>query len=79
LRSLQARGRPQEAAREVRALLDLVRENEARVQDLAALSADQLEWASEHLRILDPEGGEEELIKAVTAAVARLRAFSRSV
>jgi len=79
LRSLQARAKPQEAAREVRALLDLMREDEAKVQKLAALCAEQLEWASKHLRILDPGVGEEELIMAVAAALARLRALSRSV
>ena len=65
----------------MRALLDLMHENEAAVQSVAALCAQILEHASTHLRltILDPEVGEEELIKAVAAAVARLRALSRSV
>ena len=79
MRSLQARGKPQEAAREVRALLDLVRENEAHVQQMAAPCATVLEHASRHLTILDPEVGEEELIKAVAAEAAKLRALSRSV
>jgi len=63
----------------VRALLDLIRENEARVQKMAAACAEYLEYACFHLTILDPEVGEEELIKAVAAEVARLRALSRSV
>jgi len=73
LRSLQARGKPQEAAREVRALLDLMRENEASVQTLAALCAGLLEIASQRLTILHPEVGEEDLIQAVAAALARLQ------
>jgi len=73
LRSLQARGKSQEAAREVRALLDLMRENQASVQKLAAMCAAVLERASHQLTILDPEVGEEELIQAVAAALANLR------
>jgi hypothetical protein len=57
----------------VRALLDLMRENEARLQKWAAGCAEVLESASQHLTILDPEGGEEELIQAVAAALAYLR------
>ena len=63
----------------MRVLLDLLRENEARVQICAAQCAAVLEHASDHLTILDPEVGEEELIKAVAAALARLRAIPRSV
>ena len=63
----------------MRALLDLMRENEASVQKLAALCAAVLEQASEYLQILDPEVGQEELIQAVAAALARLRALSRSM
>ena len=63
----------------MRALLDLMRENEARVQNVSAICAQILERASHHLTILDPEVGEEELIQAVAAEVARLRALSRSV
>jgi len=78
LRSLQARGKPQKAAREVRALLDLMREDETRVQEKAAACQELLERASLNLTILDPEVGEEELIQAVAAEVAKLRALSRS-
>jgi len=73
LRSLQARGKPQEAAREVRALLDLMRENEAKVQICLAGCAELLKSASKHLTILHPAVGEEELIQAVAAALANLR------
>jgi len=73
LRSLQARGKPQEAAREVRAVLNLMRENEASVQKVAARCAAVLELARQHLTILDPEVGEEELILSLAAALANLR------
>jgi len=62
----------------VRTLLDLMRDNEACVRKLAAMFAEVLESASQHLTILDPEVGEEELIKAVAAEQARLFALSRS-
>ena len=58
------------------ALLDLMREKEEEVQNVAAMCAEMLEYASEVLTILDPEVGEEELIKAVAAEVARLDALS---
>jgi len=58
----------------VRALLSLMSEDEAGFQDFAAACADLLELASEHLDILDLEVGEEELIEAVVAALAKLRA-----
>ena len=57
----------------MRALLDLMRANEARVQKVSAGCAVVLELASYHLTILDPEIGEEELIQAVAAALANLR------
>ena len=57
----------------MRALLDLMRENQARVQKVAAGSANLLERASEQLAILNPEVGEEELIQAVATALANLR------
>jgi len=62
----------------VRVLLDLMRENEARVQKWAAPCAEVLELASQQLTILDLEVGEEELIQAVAAEAARLLALSRS-
>jgi hypothetical protein len=57
----------------VRALLDLMRENETRVQQMARPCASMLEQARQHLTILDPEVGEEELVQAVAAALANLR------
>ena len=56
----------------MRALLDLMRENETRVQEWAAPCAEMLASASQHLTALDPEVGEEELIQAVAAAQAKL-------
>ena len=56
----------------MRALLDRMRENEARVKKWAAGCAAVLSSASEKLTILDPEVGEEELIQAVAAAMANL-------
>jgi hypothetical protein len=63
----------------VRALLDLMRKHKTRVQEMHTACASMLEHASRFLDILDPEGGEEELIKAVAAELATLRALSRSV
>ena len=55
----------------MRALLDLMRETETQVQEMAPECAAVLELTS--LTVLDPEGGEEELIQAVAAALAKLR------
>jgi hypothetical protein len=60
----------------VRALLDLVRENETRLQNVAAICAQILEHARSNLTILDPDVGDEELIKAVATELTRLDAFS---
>ena len=48
-------------------------ENEATMQGMAAMCADVLGRACGHLTILDPEVGEEELIQAVQAALAKMR------
>ena len=64
---------------EVRALLDLMRANESALKIVAEACHELLERASFHLKVLDPEVGEEELIQAVAAELARLRALSRSV
>jgi hypothetical protein len=63
----------------VRSLLDLMRENEASVKRRFMACQDLLGEARQNLTILDPEVGEEELIKAVEAALARLRALSHFV
>ena len=57
---------------EVRALLDLMRGNEAAVQDLSHQCRFFLRKASERLKILDPEHGEEKLIALVAGELAKL-------
>ena len=57
--------------REVRALLDLLRGNEAAVKDISS-QCRKLLRTSASLKILDPEHGEEELIELVAAALAKL-------
>ena len=59
----------------MRALLDLVRENGAAVQANLLHSQDLLQRVSKHFQILDPEFGEEELVKFVAAEMARLAAL----
>ena len=56
----------------MRALLDLMRDNEAAVQAISNHCHDLLLAASKHLKILDPEHGEEELINLVAAELAKL-------
>ena len=56
----------------MRALLDLMRDNEAAVQGSSSRCKSLLHDASVHLTILDPEHGEEELIKSVAAELAKL-------
>jgi hypothetical protein len=73
--SLQARGKPQEAESEVRALLDILRETGAAVQDNLSYLQHLLQQASKHLKILDPELGEEELVTSVAAELAKVTAF----
>jgi hypothetical protein len=59
--------------REVRTLLNLMRENEAAVQSIALGCTELLENASYNLKILDPVVGEEELVKAVAVELAKVR------
>ena len=56
----------------MRALLDLMRGNEAAVQDFSSQCRLFLRKASECLKILDPEHGKEELIELVAAELAKL-------
>ena len=56
----------------MRALLDLLREDEAAVNTMPFLFQTVLQHASSHLKILDPEHGEEELVKSVAAELAKL-------
>jgi len=59
----------------VRALLDLIRENEAAVQENLLQCQKLQEEASKNLTILDPELGEEELVKSVAAELAKVTAL----
>ena len=59
----------------MRALLDLVRENGASVQANLVRVQDLLGRASKHLTILDPELGQQELIKSVAAELAKVTAL----
>jgi hypothetical protein len=56
----------------VRALLTLMRENEAAVQNMSDRCQGLLNYASLHLKVLHPELGEEELIQSVAAEMAKL-------
>jgi hypothetical protein len=56
----------------VRALLDLMRENEAAVQALSSRCERLLRQASGCLRILDPELGNLEIIESVAVELAKL-------
>jgi len=55
----------------VRALLDLMRGNEAAVQEFSTQCRNLLGKASVCLKILDPEHGEQELIELVAAELAK--------
>ena len=56
----------------MRALLDLMRDNEAAVQDMSNQCHNLLLEASVYLNILDPEYGKEELVASVAAELAKL-------
>jgi len=61
------------------ALLDLMRENGASVQENRVRCKHLLQQASNNLTILNPELGEEELVKSVAAELAKVTAsISRS-
>ena len=59
----------------MRALLDLMRENGASVQAKLVQCRSLLQRASKHLQILDPELGEQELVKFLAAKLATLTAL----
>ena len=56
----------------MRALLDLMRDNEAEVQNMPEPCRFLLRTASAHLKIIHPERGQKELINLVAAALAKL-------
>ena len=59
----------------MRTLLDLIRENGASVQANLVRRQNLLQRANKHFTILDPELGEQELVKAVAAELAKLTAW----
>jgi len=69
----EARGRPQESAGDLLALLNLMRENEEAVQSLSLPIRELLKHAILHLKILDSDAGEEELRKLVAAELSKVR------
>ena len=75
----QERGKPEEAAREVRTLLAILRDekNQATLQQQPAPCYMLLQQAISKLAILDPEYGDGELSKAVAVQVAKLRSLAR--
>ena len=56
----------------MRALLDLMRENEAAVLAMSGRCQAVLRHASENLKILDPVHGEKELIELVAAELGKI-------
>ena len=62
----------------MRALLDLMHKNEAAVESLASGCEEVLQQASTTLMVLDPEVGEEELIKAVAVQLAKVRRMAET-
>ena len=71
-RPFQARGRSQEAESEVRALLNLLRENEADARIKATLFQEILRHARANLMILELELGNKELVESVAVEIAKL-------
>jgi len=59
----------------VHALLDLMRESGASVQANLVYCQKLLQRTSKHLKVLDPELGQEELVESVAAEMARLTAL----
>ncbi|KAJ1478795.1 hypothetical protein T484DRAFT_1960341 [Baffinella frigidus] len=70
----EARGKPQEAAAEVRVMLDLMRKNRTAVLDMAAAFEEMMGHAVCRLKILDRRSsGEVALIQAVSAELDILK------
>ena len=60
----------------MRALLDLMRDNQTAVQHMAAVCINMLEHDSARLKILDPETGDKKLIEGWARQVSHLRKFN---
>ena len=76
---LQARGRPQEAEREVRALLVLIRENEAVAQRIPAPLDQVLSHAFRTIKMLDQSTGNQELVWLVYSELLKLRSTQTAI
>ena len=61
----------------MRALLDLLRENEAKGHRMLRQTQDLLDEASSRLEVLDSQRGEEELVKSVAVELANLREMAK--
>ena len=59
-------------------MLDVMRENEPGVENLAGGCEEVLAQASSCLMLLDPDDGEEELIKAVAVQLAKVRRMAET-
>ena len=73
LPSLQARGKPQDAEREVRALLALIRANATVVQQYPAPLDEVLSHAFRTVKMLDQRTGKQELVRLVRSQLLKLR------
>jgi hypothetical protein len=58
---------------DVRAMIDMIREDEQKVQMVAAMCVSILIHACDVLTILDPELGDEELIQAVASTLTKIK------
>jgi hypothetical protein len=76
MRSSQERGRPDEAAGEMRAFLSLMREHQADVQEHQGPIHELLLLAFKELKILDLVKGDKMLIIYVAAEMAKLPNWS---
>ena len=53
-------------------MLDLLRENQAAMQDFQGAFKHAVSEASKYLKILDPKRGDKELVKAMAVELANL-------
>ena len=58
----------------MRALLDLMRDNEAAVREIAFECEELLGQACAHRKVLDPRAGDQELVRAARVEMAKLQA-----
>jgi hypothetical protein len=75
VRSLQENGKPQEAAGEVRSMLNMIVLEKDKVPMVAAMCGNILIFAFAVLRILDQSDGDQELVQAALATMTKLRSY----